>query len=251
KALSQDVRILVMDEPSAALTPSEVESLFAIIRELQSQQIGIIYISHRLDEIFAITDTITVLRDGMYVASSAAEDINRQQMIEMMVGRSIKNEFPKQATDVGSARLRVKSLSRGDAVRNVSFEVRSGEILGLTGLVGAGRTEMARLLFGADRRDTGDISLDSSLLSINSPADAIRAGICLLTEDRKSQGLILCRSVRENFGLPNLPQLSRWGMIRSSAEKSAFDSYVTSLSIRIPHQEQLAKNLSGGNQQKV
>ena len=204
KALSQDVRILVMDEPSAALTPREVRKLFAIIRELRSQGIGVIYISHRLDEIFEIADTITVLRDGLYAGDAPTSDITRQQLIELMVGRSIENEFPKQAAEIGDARLVVTGLCRDATVTNVSFEVRRGEILGLTGLVGAGRTELVRLMFGADTRDAGQIALDGRVLNINSPRDAIRAGMCLLTEDRKLQGLVLCRSVRENFGLPNV-----------------------------------------------
>jgi ribose transport system ATP-binding protein len=251
KALSQDVRILVMDEPSAALTPQEVEKLFTIIRDLQTRGIGIIYISHRLDEIFNIADTITVLRDGQYVGDAPAKEMTREKMIEMMVGRSIENEFPKQAAEIGEPRLVVDGLCRGTAVRNVSFNVRRGEVLGITGLVGAGRTELVRLIFGADRRDAGEISLDGESLKIRSPQDAIHAGICLLTEDRKSQGLVLCRSVRENFGLPNLKQFSWFGAIGQKRERDAFGQYVDSLSIRIPHQEQLARNLSGGNQQKV
>ncbi len=251
KALSQDVRILVMDEPSAALLPQEVQKLFAIIRELKSQGIGIIYISHRLDEIFDIADTITVLRDGKYVGHDAAAEMTRQQMIEMMVGRSIENEFPKQPAKIGDVRLRVSGLTRGTAVQNVSFDLRSGEVLGLTGLVGAGRTELVRLIFGADRPDAGEILLDGKRLHIRSPRDAIRAGICLLTEDRKSQGLVLGLSVRENFGLPNLAQFSKFGTVSRRKERDKFAGYVQSLSIRIPHQEQLAKNLSGGNQQKV
>ena len=251
KALSQDIRILVMDEPSAALTPQEVEKLFAIIRELQTRGIGIIYISHRLDEIFDIADRITVLRDGAYVGDSPSDEITRDQMIEMMVGRSIDNEFPKQPAKIGDIRLSARGLSRGDSVRDVSFDVRRGEVLGITGLVGAGRTELVRLIFGADRRDSGSISLDGKELRIRSPRDAIRSGICLLTEDRKSQGLVLCRSVRENFGLPNLNQFATAGTIHQKRERSSFAEYVESLSIRIPHQEQPARNLSGGNQQKV
>ena len=251
KALSQDARILVMDEPSAALTPQEVRSLFAIIRELRSQGIGIIYISHRLDEIFEIADAITVLRDGQYAGDAPTSEITRQQLIELMVGRSIENEFPKQAADIGDIRLVVTGLCRGATVSNVSFEVRRGEVLGLTGLVGAGRTELVRLIFGADTRDAGQIALDGRVLNINSPGDAIRAGICLLTEDRKSQGLVLCRSVRENFGLPNVQHLSAYGVMQQKQERAAFSVFVDTLRIRIPHQEQLAGNLSGGNQQKV
>ncbi len=251
KVLSQDVRILVMDEPSAALTPQEVEKLFAIIAELKSQGIGIIYISHRLDEIFQIADTVTVLRDGQYVGDAPAPQMTRQQMIEMMVGRSIENEFPKERADIGRVRLQVRGMSRGDVVRDVSLEVRAGEVLGLTGLVGAGRTELVRLIFGADSAESGQVSLDGKPLRLASPREAIAAGICLLTEDRKSQGLVLGRSVRENFGLPNLSKLSRFGMLRERQERSEFAKYVDSLSIRIPNQEQLAQHLSGGNQQKV
>ena len=251
KVLSQDVRILVMDEPSAALTPQEVEKLFAIIAELKSQGIGIIYISHRLDEIFQIADTVTVLRDGQYVGDAPAPQMTRQQMIEMMVGRSIENEFPKEPADIGRVRLQVRGMSRGDVVRDVSLEVRAGEVLGLTGLVGAGRTELVRLIFGADSAESGQVSLDGKPLRLASPREAIAAGICLLTEDRKSQGLVLGRSVRENFGLPNLSKLSRFGMLRERQERSEFAKYVDSLSIRIPNQEQLAQHLSGGNQQKV
>ena len=251
KVLSQDVRILVMDEPSAALTPQEVEKLFAIIGELKSQGIGIIYISHRLDEIFQIADTVTVLRDGKYVGDSAASEMTRKRMIEMMVGRSIENEFPKEPAKLGGVRLKISGLSRGDVVRDVHFEVRAGEVLGLTGLVGAGRTELVRLIFGADTADSGQVALDGKTLRLASPRQAIAAGICLLSEDRKSHGLILRRSVRENFGLPNLSKLSRFGMLRQRQERTEFAKYVESLSIRIPNQEQLAQHLSGGNQQKV
>lgn len=251
KALSQQVRILVMDEPSAALTPSEVERLFDIIRDLRSQGIGLIYISHRLDEIFEIADRVTVMRDGEHVGTQSIDKLTRQRMIELMVGRQIEDEFPKQRHDIGEPRLTVRNLKRGNTVNDVSFEVRRGEVLGVTGLVGAGRTETARLIFGADRLDAGTVQLDGKPLNIRHPRGAIKAGICLLTEDRKAQGLVLGMSVRENFGLPNLPELTRAGFVRLSAERKAFAVYVDSLRIKIPSQEQLAKNLSGGNQQKV
>lgn len=251
KVLAQEVRILVMDEPSAALTPQEVEKLFAIIRDLKANGIGIIYISHRLDEIFKIADTVMVLRDGRYVGDSPASEMTRKQMIEMMVGRSIESEFPKESAPLGDVRLKVTGMSRGEHVRDISLEVRAGEVLGLTGLVGAGRTELVRVIFGADQRDAGTVELDGHQRKIDSPRQAIAAGICLLTEDRKSQGLVLSRSVRENFGLPNLSRLSRLGILKQRQERQAFAGYVDSLSIRIPNQEQSAKNLSGGNQQKV
>ena len=251
KALSQDVRLIVMDEPSAALTPQEVDRLFDIIRDLKSRGIGVIYISHRLDEIFEIADRVMVLRDGEGVGEAKTEELTRQKMIEMMVGREIENEFPKHHHTIGEPRLIVNGLNRADAVKDVSFEIRSGEVLGLTGLVGAGRTETARLIFGADRIDSGTIQLDGTILKIKTPRDAIQSGICLLTEDRKGQGLVLEASVRDNFGLPNLGTFSKWGYIRQNQERSSFGAYVDRLSIKIPNQEQLARNLSGGNQQKV
>lgn len=251
KALAQDVRLIVMDEPSASLTPQEVDRLFSIIRDLAGRGIGVIYISHRLDEIFQIADRVVVLRDGAHVGQAPVGELTRRQMIEMMVGRAIENEFPKHRHPIGPTRLSVRGLCRGTAVRDVSLEIARGEVLGLTGLVGAGRTETARLIFGADRAEAGAILLDGKPLRIRAPRDAIRAGICLLTEDRKGQGLVLAASVRENFGLPNLFQFSSWGMVSRRREQAAFARYVEKLKIRIPHQEQLARNLSGGNQQKV
>ncbi|MEI7774029.1 MAG: sugar ABC transporter ATP-binding protein, partial [Verrucomicrobiota bacterium] len=190
KALAFDARIIVMDEPSAALTSHEVERLFEIIRDLKSHGIGIIYISHRLDEIFTITDRVVVLRDGKNVGERTTAQITRNEMIELMVGRELKDEFPTRTVSVGAPRLEVSGLRRGRAVRDVSFTVRRGEILALTGLVGAGRTETVRLIFGADSREAGEIRLDGRVLAIRSPQDAIAAGIGLLTEDRKLQGLV-------------------------------------------------------------
>lgn len=251
RALSQEVRLMVMDEPSAALTPQEVGKLFGIIRDLKSCGIGIIYISHRLDEIFEIADRVSVLRDGELVGDRPTAELSRPQLIEMMVGREIENEYPKVQREIGEPRLVVKGLTRGVSVRDVGISVRRSEILGLTGLVGAGRTELARLIFGADVAEAGSIELDGQPLDIRNPRDAIAAGICLLTEDRKSQGLVLGLSVRENFGLPNLTELSTAGVVSERNERSAFQKYIETLTIRIPHQEQAACNLSGGNQQKV
>lgn len=251
KALAFEARILVMDEPSAALTAHEVERLFAIIRELKSQGIGVIYISHRLDEIFRIADRVTVLRDGANVGERLITQVSRAQLIEMMVGRALTDEFPPRTPNLGPVRLEVAHLTRGTAVRDVSFTVRRGEILGLTGLVGAGRTETARLIFGADRRNAGEITLDGARLSIRSPRDAIAAGIGFLTEDRKDQGLALRHGVRENFGLPNLDRLSRHGFVSLGREHAEFGQYVESLKIRLADDDQRAGTLSGGNQQKV
>lgn len=251
KALAFEARIIVMDEPSAALTSHEVERLFDIIRDLKRHGIGVIYISHRLDEIFTIADRVTVLRDGANVGERPLSEMTRNHMIELMVGRELKDEFPRRSTAIGPVRLEATNLRSGRAVRDVSFTVRRGEILALTGLVGARRTEMVRLLFGADQRDSGDLRLDGKLLSIRSPRDAIASGIGLLTEDRKHQGLVLRHSVRENFGVPNLDRLSRFGFVQQRQESEEFGRYVSTLKIKVPNQEQLAGNLSGGNQQKV
>jgi len=251
KALAFDARIIVMDEPTAALTSHEVARLFEIIRDLKSHGIGIIYISHRLDEVFTIADRVTVLRDGRNVGERPIAQITRNEMIELMVGRELKDEFPARTTSPGAPRLEVSGLRRGRMVRDVSFAVRRGEILALTGLVGAGRTETVRLIFGADPREAGEIRLDGNLLAIRSPRHAIAAGIGLLTEDRKLQGLVLRHSVRENFSLPNLERLSHSGFVQLRQERGEFGRYVNQLQIKVPNQEARAGNLSGGNQQKV
>lgn len=251
KALALKARIVVMDEPSAALTPREVEGLYGIVDELRRQGIGIIYISHRLDEIDRLADRIMVLRDGQHVGTQQADEMTRDEIIELMVGRSLDNEFPDETRPVGEVRLEVKGLSRGDAVQDVSFDVRSGEILGVAGLVGAGRTETVRLLFGADRPDSGSVTLDGQELNIKSPRQAIAHGICLLTEDRKGQGLVLGQTVQENFGLPNMRDFVRAGFIRKTEETSAFGEYIHQLQIKVTGGHQVAETLSGGNQQKV
>lgn len=251
KALSQNARIIVMDEPTATLTPREVEGLLKVVEELRSQGIGVIYVSHRLDEIDAIADRVTILRDGTHVATRDISELKREQMIALMVGRDLENEFPSRQSVPGEIRMSARNLNRGGCVRDVSFDLRAGEIVGLTGLVGAGRTECARLIFGADRMDSGEITLDGQKLELLNPRDAIRNGICLLTEDRKGQGLVLGQTVRENFGLPNLASFSSKGLISSSRESDAFEGFVDKMRIKISSQAQIAGTLSGGNQQKV
>ncbi len=251
KALLLDARIIVMDEPSAALTLKEVKHLFTVVRELQVLGIGVIYISHRLDEIFEIADRVTVLRDGEVVTTRSMSSVQREQLIEWMVGRTLDEEFPKQIHDIGPERLVVRNLSRGRSVRDVSLSVRRGEILGLTGLIGAGRTETARLIFGADRPTHGSMQLDGRPFRPRQPREAIASGVCLLTEDRKNHGLVLEQSVQENFGLPNLGQFSRFGMLNHRSERDALQVHVEGLNIKITGHEQLVQTLSGGNQQKV
>lgn len=251
KALSQDARILVLDEPSAALTNAEVDRLFEIIQDLKSRGLGLIYISHRLEEVFAIADRVSVLRDGAHVGSASIDELNKDKLITLMVGRELTEEFPARNITLGEPLLEVENLSRGEVVKDVSFSIRRGEILGLTGLMGAGRTETARLIFGADKRDSGVIKLAGEALEISHPRDAIASRIGMLTEDRKTQGLILKHSVRENFGLPNLQQFSAMGFIDQKTETKEFGTYVDRLQVKVPHQEQQAGHLSGGNQQKI
>lgn len=250
RALLAEAQVLVMDEPTAALTPREVERLFEVLRELAARDIGIIFVSHRLDEVLSIADRITVMRDGETIVTENTGKLNRQRLIEYMVGRSIEDEFPKTAAVQSAPLLEVRNLSGGE-IRNVSFTVRRGEILGLAGLMGSGRTEVARLIFGADRRDSGDILLDGRQTEIKSPRDAISHGICLLTEDRKAQGLILKATAKDNFALPNLGSWSKVSFINQQREEKRFKARVDELKIRVSGPQQLAENLSGGNQQKL
>ena len=251
KALSTGARILVMDEPTAALSVQEVEKLFEVIADLKAHGISMVYVSHRMEEIFRIADRITVMRDGETVGTRPASEFTRESLIEMMVGRKLENEFPKERAEIGEKRLEVIRLRRGDQIKDVSMFVRRGEILGLTGLVGSGRTELARLIFGADAPEAGEIRIEGKPVSIRSPRDAIRKGICLLSEDRKAEGLVLGLSARENFGLPNLDRFSEFGLVRHKTESSAFARYIKELSIKLAGPEQRARTLSGGNQQKV
>ena len=251
KALAAGARIHVMDEPSAALTTPEVAALHDVIRELKREGTGIVYVSHRLEEIAAVCDRVEVLRDGRNVGGAAVADVSRGDLIRMMVGRALVEEFPSRSRTPGEVRLVVEGLTRGTAVRGVSFAARAGEILALTGLVGSGRTEVLRLLFGADRRDSGTIRLDGRPVDPRSPRAAIAAGIGLLPEDRKLQGLVLGLSVRENFSLPNLARFSRAGVVRRSEEQKACAGSIAALRIKTPRQETAVRGLSGGNQQKV
>ncbi len=250
RTLASNAEILVMDEPTAALTPTEVERLFGILRSLTQQGTGIIFISHRLDEIFSIADRITVLRDGATIETRLAGSYTRRQLIEQMVGRTIANEYPRVKSEIRATGLEIRKLS-GGPVSDISFLARRGEILGIAGLMGAGRTELVRLIFGADKRTDGEVLLDGKPLRIDSPQSAISQGICLLNEDRKAQGLVLCASAKDNFALPNLDSWSRFGFIDAGKENSRFHEHVQNLRIKISDPHQLAVNLSGGNQQKL
>jgi len=250
RALLAESRILVMDEPTAALTPHEVEILFGILRELKDRGIGILFVTHRIDEVFAITDRVTVMRDGNSIGTWKTPELTRNQLIAYMVGRSIEDEYPMTHRNAGETCFEVREL-RGKRVRDISFAVSRGEILGFAGLLGAGRTDVARLIYGADRKESGQILINGKVIEINSPRDAIRNGICLLTEDRKLQGLILKATAKENFGLPSLKTWSRWGFIDQAEEESRFLDRVRRLNIRVAGPDQRTEDLSGGNQQKL
>jgi len=251
KALSRNADIIVMDEPTSALTEKEIPQLFGAIRRLKAQGKAIIYISHRLEELYEIGDVATVLRDGAVVGSMPVSELTMNRLISLMVGRELKEKYPKEAVEIGGEALRVENLNRAGVLRNISFTVRKGEILGIAGLVGSGRTELARAIFGADPIDSGEIYVEGRKRAIRSPADAINAGIGFLTEDRKRQGLVLIQSVQNNITLVSLRDFSPNTFIRRAREAKAASQLVDNLSIKTPGLSQQVKYLSGGNQQKV
>lgn len=253
KAISQNAKVIVFDEPTAALTETEINDLFKIINDLRSQGIGIIYISHRMDEINRITDRVTVMRDGEYVGTLITKDCTKDDIINMMVGRVIY-EDPKQHSTVPNGApivLQVKKLSAGKMVKDVSFELYKGEILGFSGLMGAGRTELARAIFGADEIDSGEIYVRGKLAHIKSPMDAVRYGIGYLSEDRKRYGVVVDKSVADNSVMASLENYTKGLFIDDEKVKADSQEYVNLLSTKTPSVEQYVVNLSGGNQQKV
>ena len=253
KALSMDAKVIVFDEPTAALTESEINELFVIIDDLRSKGVGIIYISHRMDEIARITDRVTVMRDGEYVGTVNTKDTTKDEIIAMMVGRTIY-EDPKAASAVADDApvvLEVKNLNAGSSVKDVSFQLRKGEILGFSGLMGAGRTEVARLLFGADKKESGTIFVNGKEVTINSPQDAIREGIGYLSEDRKRFGCIVDMTIADNTVMTNLDHYIKGFLIDDREIVKVSDKFVDSLKTKTPSSKQLVRNLSGGNQQKV
>jgi ribose transport system ATP-binding protein len=252
KAVAFESKVLILDEPTATLTSKEIDKLFTIIRALQKQGVTIIYISHRLKEIYEIGDRLTVLRNGKHVTTTAVGDITIPEIVRHMVGRSMEAEFPfDESVTVGEVTLSVEGLRYPNGKHRNSFSVRRGEILGIAGLVGSGRTETVRAVFGADRKEEGRISLKGKELDIRSPKDAIQHGICLLTEDRKSQGLILDMPCDTNITITDLSQISRFGLLDRPTEREKATQLVEDLSVRTPSVAQLVRNLSGGNQQKV
>lgn len=252
KALSVNAKILIMDEPTSALTAKEIEDLFRIIRELRNQGRGIVYISHRLEEIAHIADRVAIMRDGRYITSMNYADTTLPEIISHMVGREIKEKFPKVICDKGKKIFEVKNLNAGKMVRNISLELYEGEIVGIAGLMGAGRTETTRAIFGVDPKQSGELLLNGRPISIRKPFDAIKNGVVLAPEDRKKDGLCTKLSVRENIALPSLDVLSGiFGYVNRQREKAMVEKAVADLRIKLPNMEVDAASLSGGNQQKV
>ncbi|KLU60442.1 ribose import ATP-binding protein RbsA [Peptococcaceae bacterium CEB3] len=250
KALQQDVRFLIMDEPTSALSKAETDRLFEIVHALKAKGVGIIYISHRLEELFRVADRVTVLRDGRFIATVRTEETTERELVSLMVGRDIEDRYPHEQSTPGESILRAEKL-KTSAIRDVSLEIRGGEIVGLGGLMGSGRTEVARALSGIDSLQSGKIVMEGRILHLRSPASAIRSGIVLVTEDRKNEGLLLPFTIRENLALPTLSHRSRLGLVRRQDERKNAEEWVGKLRIKTHSMEQATENLSGGNQQKV
>ena len=252
KALSINAKVLIMDEPTSALTAREIDELFTIIRQLKDSGCGIVYISHRLEELAHITDRVTIMRDGHYITSGNFKDFTMDEIIANMVGREIKEKYPHVNCPVGETVFEVKNLNAGRLVRDISFSVRKGELVGIAGLMGAGRTETTRAIFGADQKESGKIFVEGKEVFIRNPKDAIKNGIVLAPEDRKKDGLCTKLPVRENISLPNLDALTGKNLvINSRKENDISQKAIKDMNIKLPHAEVNAETLSGGNQQKV
>ncbi|WP_077212914.1 sugar ABC transporter ATP-binding protein [Bacillus dakarensis] len=251
RAIAADTDVLIMDEPTAALTDREIEALFKVMRGLQEQGVGIVYISHRMEEIFKMCDRISVLRDGEYIGTKVIKETNFEEIVKMMVGRDIGERYPERHVELGPERIRVDKLSHEKKFRDVSFSVHQGEILGVSGLMGAGRTEIMETIFGSRKKSSGEIWIDEKQVNIRNPYDAIQLGIGFITEDRKDEGLVLDLSVRENISLTNLKRISSQSVISKTKETELVSKMIEKLRVKTSGSEQSVKSLSGGNQQKV
>ena len=251
KALSYNAQLILMDEPSASLTQNELEKLFAIIQDLKQKGIAVIYISHRLEEIFSICDSVTVMRDGQIIGTSSVKDITKDRLVEMMVGREINQTFPPREHHIMEEVLRVEDLMRKGGKEKISFNLHRGEVLGIAGLVGAGRTEAMRALYGVDYISGGSVYVKGKKLRASSPRAAKEAGIAFLTEDRKDEGLTIDFSVKSNIVMANLRKIAPRLFIRNGLENKLADQYIQAIKIKTPSRAQKVLNLSGGNQQKV
>lgn len=250
KALSFDAKVIIMDEPTDALTDTETDALFNVIRELKQQNCGIVFISHRMQDIFTICDDVTVLRDGELIAERSLKEINEEQLIELMVGRKLSEQYPHIESPIGDTVLEVKNIS-GCGVHNASFKLHRSEILGISGLMGAGRTELMKLIYGALPKTAGEVFLKQKQLSIHSPQDGLNNGIVYISEDRKGDGLVLGMSIKENMTLTALKQLTKHYSINHKAEKMTVNDFILLFNIKTPSMDQTIGLLSGGNQQKV
>jgi ribose transport system ATP-binding protein len=251
KALSLNARVVIMDEPSAVLGGRDLEHLFEVIRALKQQGVAVIYISHRISEIFEIADRVTVFKDGKVVGTFRVAEIDRPSLVRMMIGRSLSETFPRRAEKVGGEVLRIDGLCVGDRLKGIDLVVHAGEVVGVSGLVGAGRTELAQAIFGTRRIDAGTVQLKGKKVSIADPRRALRHRIGYLTEDRNAEGLVMGQSVRENAALPSLDRRQRWGVVDQTTEQEAVASMAESLRLRAPSLGADVENLSGGNRQKV
>ena len=251
RAVSMDAKLVIMDEPTTVFTELEVEHLFEIVRSLKAQGVTTLYISHRLAEIYSIADRVTVLRDGKAIATTAVQEATEDKLIQWMVGRELERIFPTRSNSPGEEMLSVSDLTKKGVIQDVSFSVRRGEIVGLSGLVGAGRTAVANAIFGAMKIDRGEIVLEGKRVKIDSPTAAIRHGIGFIPADRKLDGVMLIKSVKENISLASLKDLSRWSFLNWAREKAEARKYQEVLQIKTPSINQIVMNLSGGNQQKV
>lgn len=251
KAVSFQSNIIVMDEPTSSISDKEVEMLFKIIQRLKSQGVSIIYISHKLDELFAMTDRVTILRDGKYIATKVIKETNKEELIKLMVGRDLEEYYTHTERQLQETMFEVKKLNKKGVFKNISFQVRKGEIVGFSGLVGAGRTEIMKAIFGIDKLDSGDIYLEGKQIKIKNVKDAIDYGIALIPEDRKKEGLILKNTVGFNITVTVQDKFKKFIMINKMKRDGIIDKYIKALSIKTPTTEQLAFNLSGGNQQKI
>lgn len=251
KALSMEAEMIIMDEPTAALTDREIETLFVTIRELQKRGVSFVYISHRMEEIFSLCDRITILRDGEFVGERKISDTSFEEIVQLMVGRELGDRFPERSSAIGDVKLSVKGLSRKACFEDISFDIHKGEIVSIAGLMGAGRTEVAQSLFGYKKADSGTVELDGKPVKIDNPQKAKELGIGYVTEDRKTEGLIVDFTVEENISMANFETISKKGLLSKDKERSLYDRMVKRLGIRTSGPEQAAKSLSGGNQQKV
>lgn len=251
KAASEDAKLVIFDEPTALLTDEDTQMLFGIIRQLKARGIGIIYISHRLEELFEICDEVTVLKDGKYAGHKMISETNTDELVSMMVGRELSNMYDITHAEIGETALEVKNLTRNGVFEDISFQVHKGEILGMFGLVGSGRTEIVRTIFGAEKYDTGSVFVNGKDMKITKPTDAIDCGIGLLPENRREQGLCLHMSVKHNVNLASYDNISKADRINLTTERENAEKYKEAIRIKTPSLEQLVRNLSGGNQQKV